>query len=239
VGLLLLVLLRCTGFVVAAPLTGQRRLPAPVVAGLAAVLTVTFAPRVTVAASPVALWLAAPLELVVGLALGTIVGLGIRAVETVGHLLSLQLGLSLGAVFDPLHGEPATSLDPLVDLLAGLVFLALNLHLAAIAALADSFVRLPLGGGWPTDLALYTATLAGLSVELGARVALPLALVLLLVELAVSLVARAIPQVNVFFLGLPLKILVGLVVLAAGLPTVVSGIGAVERSLVAAAGGRP
>jgi len=76
-----------------------------------------------------------------------------------------------------------------------------------------------------------------LALQLAARVALPLALVLLLVELAVALVSRAIPQVNVFFLGLPLKILVGIALIALSLPTILSGMSGIYRFVIDGVGG--
>jgi flagellar biosynthetic protein FliR len=239
VATLFLVLMRTTGFVVAAPLLGHRAVPGRVKAGLAAVLAVGVARSATVAPSPVPFWLAAPFELVVGLALGFIVGLGFHAVESVGRLVALQLGLSLAPVFDPVRGDTGSAVDPLFAILAGLLFYALDLHLAMIAALGDSFTRLPLGGGWPGGLGQYAAGLAAVALELGGRLALPLALVLLLAEVAVALVARAIPQVNVFFLGLPVKLLAGLAILVAALPQLAAGAAAVGRFFVSAAGAVP
>ena len=74
-----------------------------------------------------------------------------------------------------------------------------------------------------------------LALELGVRVALPIALVLLLVELSVALLARAIPQINVFILGLPLKMLVGIAVLAMAMPSLVNGAASIYRFVFNAA----
>lgn len=239
VATLFLVLMRTTGFVVAAPLLGHRAIPGQVKAGLAAVLAVGIARSASVAPSPVPFWLAAPFELVVGLALGFIVGLGFHAVESVGRLVALQLGLSLAPVFDPVRGDTGSAIDPLFAVLAGLLFYALDLHLAMLAALGDSFARLPLGGGWPGEVGRYAAGLAAVALELGGRIALPLALVLLMAEVAVALVARAIPQVNVFFLGLPVKLLAGLAILVAALPQLAASAAAVGRYVISAAAALP
>ncbi len=236
VATLFLVLLRCTGFVVAAPLLGHRAVPGPVKAGLAAVLAVGLARTASIAPSPVPFWLAVPFELVVGLALGFVVGLGFHAVESVGRLVSLQLGLSLAPVLDPVRGDTGSALDPLFAILAGLLFYALDLHLAMLAALGASFEHLPLGGSWPGGIGQAAAGLTAVALELGGRIALPIALVFLIAELAVALVARAIPQVNVFFLGLPLKLLAGLAVLVAALPQLAASAAAVGRYFVSAAG---
>jgi flagellar biosynthetic protein FliR len=229
---LFLVFLRCTGFIVTAPIFGHRAVPRPVKAGLIAILALTLASDANAAPGAVPMLVAAPIELLIGITMGFALGLGFSAVETAARLLSLQMGLSLGAVFDPVSGEASTPFDPLFAVMAGLLFLALNLHLAIVGVLADSFTALPIGGAWPTDLFGAVSRLIALALELAARVAMPLALVLLLVELAVALISRAIPQVNVFFLGLPLKILVGIVLVGISLPTILAGMAGIFRFLL-------
>lgn len=229
---LFLVLMRTSGLVVSAPILGHRRVPAPLKAGLIAVLALALAPQASAAPGAMPILVAAPFELLIGLALGFIISLGFEAVELGGRLLSLQMGLSLGAVFSPTTSEGATVLDPFFSIFAGLLFLALNLHLAVVRALAASFTTLPIGGGWPTNLFLLVARMTTLALELGIRIAMPLALVLLLTELAVALLARAIPQINVFILGLPLKMAVGLAVLVVALPTMAVGITSVYRMVL-------
>ena len=229
---LFLVLLRCTGFVVTAPIFGHRAAPRPVKAGLAAILAISLAGTAVVAPGAQPIVLAAPIELLIGVALGFTMALGFSAVESASRLLSIQMGLSLGAVFDPVGGEASTPFDPLFAIMAGLLFLALNLHLAVVGILADSFTTLPIGGAWPTSLFGAVAQLIALSVELAIRVAMPLALILMLAELAVALISRAIPQVNVFFLGLPLKILLGIGLVAIALPQILAGMSGVFRFLI-------
>jgi flagellar biosynthetic protein FliR len=152
-------------------------------------------------------------------------------------VISIQLGLSLGSVFSPTQEEASTAIDPFFSVLAGLVFLAMGLHLAVVRVLANSFVAYPVGAGWPVDLSQTGAQTVALAMELGVRVAMPIALVLLLVELSVALLARAIPQINVFILGLPLKMLVGFAVLAVAMPALISGAQAIYRFVFQAASG--
>lgn len=234
---LFLVLLRVTGFIATAPILGHRTVPGPVKAGLVAVLAVTLASGTIVSPAALPFPIAAPIELLIGLCLGFILSLGFTAVELGGRMLSIQMGLSLGAVFDPIQGEAASPFDPFFSVFAGLLFVALDLHLAAIGILADSFAALPLGGAWPTGLFGAAAQIAALALELGTRVAMPLALILLLAELAVALVSRAIPQINVFFLGLPLKILLGTALVAVALPNLATGITGIYRFLFDGAAG--
>ncbi len=232
---LFLVLMRATGFVVAAPILGNRSVPAPVKAGLAAVLVIALSRSAATAPGAIPILLAAPIELLIGLCLGFIISLGFHAIELGGRLLSLQMGFSLGAVFSPTSHEGSTPFDPFFSIFAGILFLSLNLHVTMVEALARSFETFPMGGGWPADLWLLAARMTALALELGTRIAMPLALILLLAELAVALLARAIPQINVFFLGLPLKVLLGFVVTATALPSLAGGAAGIYRFLIAGA----
>ncbi len=228
---LLLVLMRCTGFVVAAPLFGHRGLPAPVKAALAVGLAVALAPAAAIAPGASPALLAAPLELLIGLTFGFLLSLGFHAIEVAGRLISLQLGLSLEAVLSPTSDGSSTALDPFFAVLAGTVYLALNLHAEAVRVLGHSFAAFPIGGSWPIDLWLLVGRVAVMAIDLGTRIALPVTLVLLLVELFVGIVARAIPQINVFILGLPAKLLIGLGAIALASPTLAAGAGQVLRTV--------
>ena len=235
--LLLLVMLRCTGLVFTAPIFGHHSIPTLVKFGLAAALAVALDKTAGVSAGALPLLVAAPIELIIGISLGYILSLGFQGVELAGRVISIQLGLSLAAVFSPTEEEASTAIDPFFSVMAGLVFLAMNLHLAVVQTLAHSFAVYPIGGGWPADLAMTGAQTITLVLELGVRVALPIALVLLLVELSVALLARAIPQINVFILGLPLKMLVGIAVLAVAMPSLISGAASIYRFVFNAASG--
>ena len=235
--MLFLVMLRCLGLVFTAPIFGHHSVPTLVKYGIAAALAVALAKGAGTTAGTMPLMLAAPIELIIGLALGFVLSMGFSAIEMGGHVLSIQLGLSLAAVFSPTDEDQSTAIDPFFSVMAGLLFLAMNLHLAVVQALANSFVVYPVGGGWPADLALTGAQTVALVVELGVRVALPISLVLLLTELSVALLARAIPQINVFILGLPLKLLVGIAVLGAAMPSLIAGAESIYRFVFNAATG--
>jgi flagellar biosynthetic protein FliR len=233
--LLFLVMLRCTGLVFTAPIFGHHSIPTMVKIGLAATLAIALVKTAGATAGTMPLLMAAPVELIIGVSLGFVLSLGFSAVELAGKVISIQLGLSLGSVFSPTQEEASTAIDPFFSVFAGLLFLALGLHLAVVQALANSFAVYPVGAGFPGDLALTGARTIAIAMELGVRVALPIALVLLLVELAVALLARAIPQINVFILGLPLKMYVGLAILAMAMPTLVTGATSIFRFVFDAA----
>jgi flagellar biosynthesis protein FliR len=237
VALLFLVLMRSIGLVVAAPIYGHHSIPVLLKFGLAVALTIALAPGAGLNAGSMPLMVAGPIEVVIGLAIGYILAMGFQAIELAGRVISIQLGLSLASVFSPTESESSTAIDPFFSVLAGMVFLAMGLHLTVVKVLANSFTVYPVGGGWPADLAVTGMQTIALGLELGVRVALPVALVLLLVELSVALLARAIPQINVFILGLPLKMLVGFAVLALAMPSLISGAELIYRFVFDAASG--
>lgn len=220
---LFLVLLRLVGFVVAAPVLGTRSVPPQVKAGLAAVLAVAVFREAQVAPSPAPLLLAAPIEVLLGVALGYLMSLAFAAIEIVAKLVAAQVGLGLDGVLNPLTEHPGTIFDSLFSTLAALLFLAAGLHVALVAVITGSFQAFPVGGGLPPALPETGSALVSLTIALGVQVALPIAVVLLITDLVVALLARAIPQINVFVLGLPLKLLVGLVALLIALPAIAGG----------------
>ena len=237
VSMLFLVLIRCLGLVFTAPIFGHHSIPTLARFGLAAALAIALSKTAGATAGSMPIVLAAPIELFIGLALGFILSMGFAAIEVAGQVISIQLGLNLASVFSPTDSSSSTALDPFFSVLAGLTFLAMNLHLAVVQTLAHSFLVYPVGGGWPLDLPMTGAQTISLALELGVRVALPVALVLLLTELSVALLARAIPQINVFIFGLPLKMLVGVAVLGAAMPSLISGAETIYRFVFNAASG--
>jgi flagellar biosynthetic protein FliR len=235
--MLFLVMLRSLGLVFTAPIFGHHSVPTLVKYGLACALAIALAKTAGATAGSMPLIMAAPIELIIGMALGFILSMGFSAIELAGHVLSIQLGLSLAAVFSPTQEESSTAIDPFFSVMAGLLFLAMNLHLAVVQALAHSFAVYPVGGGWPVDIAMTGTQTISLAIELGVRVALPISLVLLLTELSVAMLARAIPQINVFILGMPLKLLVGVAVLGAAIPSLIAGAESIYRFVFNAATG--
>jgi flagellar biosynthetic protein FliR len=222
VAALFLVFLRTTGFVVAAPLFGNRAIPASVKAGLAAFLAIATVSHAIPATNALPFAVSCVVEPIIGLALGFLLGLGMRATEMIARLLSLQAGLSLSAVYGPTFDEGGTALDPLFAVLSGLLFIAMGLHVALVGELVRSYQTLPLGGPIGPDFASFGYNLIAYVLDLGIQLALPLALALLLVELGVALLSRAIPTINVFVMGLPMTLFAALILILVALPAIIS-----------------
>lgn len=157
-------------------------------------------------------------EMGIGFAMALAIRALLAGAEFAGHFSGYQIGLSLGALIDPQSGVRNNVLALLYGNLAVIICLSTNAHHALLHALADSYAALPVGlGGVADGLSTSVARLLGLVFVLGTRMAAPVVIVLLLVELAMGLLSRVAPSLNVMSSGAPIRSLVGLVVIAAGI----------------------
>ncbi len=153
-------------------------------------------------------------ELALGATLALGVLLGFAAFALAGQLLAVQIGFGLAQVIDPTSNATVPVLTSAFNLLAVLVFFLIDGHHALLRGLAGSLERFPLGQPWPLEAAFVP--IAGQVValfSLGFALAAPVAFALLLVEMALGVVARNLPQVNMLTMGIPLKVVVGLLAL--------------------------
>ncbi|MGE3957520.1 MAG: flagellar biosynthetic protein FliR [Vicinamibacterales bacterium] len=212
-----LLLVRPGTLVMAAPPFGSPYAPMPVRLGLTLLFTFTLLPVVAI---PATVGLIDLVVIVVReMAIGLAIALGIRALmggaELAGHLSGYQLGFSYGAIVDPQSGVRNSMFAALYSNMALIVFFGINGHHLLLRAMAASYAQLPIGTGH-VDGSLVEAVISmlGIIFVLGVRLATPLILVLLVVEVALGLIARAAPGVNLMVVSQPIRILIGLLVIA-------------------------
>jgi flagellar biosynthesis protein FliR len=163
-------------------------------------------------------------QLLIGVALGFALQIVFDALGLAGQLLANSMGLSFAFNVDPLRGSSTAALGQLYIILATLVFLALGGHLALIEVLIAGFQPMPIGATLPAE-ALWSIVLWGGTLFSGAiSIALPGVTALLIVNLAFGVVSRAAPSLNLFAVGFPISLIVGLVVVLAGMGPLVQGI---------------
>jgi len=218
------------------PGLGGQQVPLQARVALTALLAIALAPGVTLPDGPGAGLLAVVVrETAIGLALGLAARAVIAGAELAGHLCSQQIGFSYAATIDPEGGARNTALASLYGLLATFTWLAIGGHHLLIRALDASYTGLPIGsGGIDPSLVASVREVLGLVFVTGLRLAAPLIAVLLLVETAVGLISRAAPALNFFVIGYPVRLIVGLFVIAvtiATLPGVVRSLA--ERAIAA------
>jgi flagellar biosynthetic protein FliR len=211
--------LRILALFSAAPLFNQRAAPTRLKVGLAALIAfvvVPGLPQPPVATDPAWLFFQ---QLAIGLAIGLALHVMFAAFSVAGDLLGLQMGLSFASFIDPQRNQAEPIVGSFLGLLATLVFLSMNGHLILVAGIAESFRAMPVGGDTPLasdwkGLALLGGTLF----TLGVHMALPVLATMLILNLALGVLARVSPQLNLFAVGFPATILVGLLALALAMP---------------------
>jgi flagellar biosynthetic protein FliR len=155
------------------------------------------------------------LETLVGVWLGGLARLIVLALAIAGQQVAAMIGLASVLVQDPTLGQGGTALSRLFGLLAAVLVLSSGLYAVPLAALAQSYQVLPAGLAWPGGAAAETVARVGAeSLALATRLAAPFLLAALLCNLALGLLARLAPQVQVYFVAVPGQVLAGIALLA-------------------------
>lgn len=164
-------------------------------------------------------------QVLIGVAMGFALQLMFDALTLAGQLLANAMGLGFAFTIDPLRAVTTQSLGQLYVLLGTLTFLALNGHIALIETLARSFQTLPIGPQGLSPAALQALANWGSTMLLGAvRIALPGLTALLVINLAFGVTSRAAPALNLFAVGFPITLAIGMLVVLLGLPSMQSGL---------------
>lgn len=163
-------------------------------------------------------------EVFIGGALGMAIQIGVAAAHVAGELLSGAMGLNFSTTVDPFSGHGSPTISQALTMLATAVFFASDTHLMFLQAVYASYVTLPVGAMPPLGIAWTIASSGGIMLALGLSIALPILFAVLMVQIIMATLARTAPQLNIFSVGLPAAVLVGLILLVIGLPVLGSGI---------------
>jgi flagellar biosynthesis protein FliR len=170
-------------------------------------------------------------EIVIGLALGFALQTGFAATSIAGEAIGNAMGLGFAATIDPMSGTGTPAIGQVLTILATLLFLSVDGHLAFITIILESYRALPIGGD------LISADAVGAVIRLGGAMfaasvvlALPVVTGVILIQLVMAMLARSAPALNLFAVGLPAALLGGLLLFAFAMPVLGQ---AITRSLVA------
>ena len=220
-----ILVVRPGALLMATPVFGATFAPPLVRVGLLILITFALAPVITLPAetSQVSTTLIAGRELLIGLALSLSVRVLVAGAELAGHLSGFQIGFAYSSLVDPQSGARNGVLSVLYANLVVMVFLIVDGHHQLLQALVASYSALPIGAtGWTAtgDLAPLVARTLGTVFVIGIRMAAPVVLVLFVVEVALGLLSRVAPQLNIAVNAAPLRLFTGLAVLGATLAVV-------------------
>lgn len=221
-----LVLTRMGAFVAVSPIPGTW-VPGRIRIGLAILLALVVAPTLPPSKIPPGPALVLPIfgELVVGVVIGFVFRLALVVADVLGSALAQALSLTFAASYDPQSAAQTDPLSHLVTMMATLAAIATGAHRVVLGALLASVEVLPPGHIAPAGaFALPLVDWLARSVEHGFALAVPVVAVCVVVQLAVALVSRAAPQLQIFSVGITITIGSGAVVLFAGLSDMVSGV---------------
>ena len=154
-------------------------------------------------------------EILVGIAIGAIARLLISMLQVGGTIIAFNAGLASAQLFDPSAGQQGAITGAFLATLGITLLFVTNMHHVMLTALVDSYALFVPGAGFPVgDFSEMATRVVSDSFRLGLQIALPVLVVGVLIYLSMGLMARLMPQMQVFLIALPLQILVGFSVLA-------------------------
>lgn len=215
---------RILGLVTTAPLLGNHNIPSTVRGTLVVAFTLIIAPVVPdmpdVNPASLAGLLIFAQQLVVGLAMGFVFQIVFAAVEMAGEAISMSSGLGFASFYDLQTRSQTSVIRQFLTLFATAVFLSANGHLALLSALVESFTSLPVAPPETMEKSVFwqLATWGKVIFRYGAQIALPVVTALLTANLALGILTRAAPQLNLFNIGFSFTLLIAVGSLALAIP---------------------
>lgn len=217
----LLPLFRIAALLMSMPLIGTQLVPMRIrlylALAIALVLVPTLPPMPAVDSLSLGSLLLIAEQLVIGVMLGFVLQLFFHVFIVSGQLLAMQMGLGFASMVDPANGISVPVLGQFFNMLVILLFLSVNGHLVVLEILAESFVTLPVGAGLSINHFWEVAGKLGWVLGAGLLLVLPAITALLVVNLAFGLMTRAAPQLNIFSIGFPLTLVLGLIIVWIGM----------------------
>ena len=215
----ILILMRTAGLFLTSPLFASQNIPGLLKAAWALLTAMllfavaTIPPDVPVGGA--AFGMAVAKEMLVGFLIGTVAMLMFAGIQLAGQVIDIQMGLGMVNIIDPLTSTQVSVMGQYFYLVATLVFLAVDGHHLLLRALSDSFELVPLGTAHlSAPVAVLINSKASAMFLVSFRVGAPVIGALFLTNLALGILARTVPQMNVFIVGMPLNVAVGLLVSA-------------------------
>ena len=212
----LLVLTRTSGIFLISPFFGSLNIPIQIRAVLAITMAfITFpviVAKTTVTAPESVLMFAGTVaqEMFIGWLIGFIGFVVLAAINMAGKIMDMQVGFSVANVMDPTSGQQSPLIGSFLYNLAIIYFLVVNGHHIIIGALLESFNRIPLDGViWNEAIASFIGDLTAGVFLTGMKIAMPVTFAILITNVGMGILARTMPQMNIFVVGIPMHLTIG------------------------------
>jgi len=219
-----LTLIRVSAMFLVMPIFGSRNLPVKIRAALAIMLGLILMPivarqNVSYDVGPAVFFFNAAREALVGLIIGYASVIMFEAVKLGGELVGRNMGFGLANVLDPTSNRQISSISTIQSILILMVFLAVNGHHWLILAVGKSFEIVPIAGAnFPTAIPERLIAIVGRMFPIAIKIIAPALAILLIIQISLSITARATPQMTIMIVALPMKIGVGIIGLILSLP---------------------
>jgi flagellar biosynthetic protein FliR len=223
------VFLRISSLLIMIPIIGERTVPLRVKGGLAILISLLVSPAVSrdMTNLPVdeeifTLAIAMIGEIMIGVVIGLITKIIFAGIQFAGEMIGIQIGFSVVNVIDPVSSAQVSVIAEFQYLIALLVYLAIDAHHTLIFAIVDSYrIVSPFSYHFSGSLMNHILILSKELFLMAIKISAPIMAVMLFTNLALGVVARTVPQINVFIVGFPLQIMVGLIVFGLTAPVFV------------------
>ncbi|HVI39188.1 MAG TPA: flagellar biosynthetic protein FliR [Anaerovoracaceae bacterium] len=233
----LLVGCRMTGVIFFNPIFGRSSIPALVKIGLALGIALNVSYGLTGISvadyTTIDLLISIVKEFAVGFSMGFIMQLFLSVFHIGGELMDLQMGFSMAQMYDPSTNSQISVTGNLITIMYTLLFFITNSHLSLLAIAIKSFDAIPIGmGGINSKLGIYMIELFGYILVYAVQLALPIIVTEILVEVAVGIMMKVVPNINVFVVNMQIKLMVGLIVIMTIIPVLVHFLGKINAIML-------
>lgn len=235
--LFLMVFMRMNGLFLFNPIMGRENVPVPIRLGLGFLCALVVTPTLTDIKveinNYVQLIVMSLGEIFIGLAIGVIVALIVYTVQVAGELIDAQMGLTLAQIYDPRTGANMSLFGIFFNIIMICGFFIGGAHLSLISFISDSFRLVAPGAVVPTQQSMRFIFAMGKDYfEFGLRLAIPVVAVEVISQLAIGMIMKAVPSVNIFTIGMHLTALVGLLILFVTMTAIVTACGQLITFLI-------
>lgn len=228
--LFLLVMVRTSGIFIFSPFFSSQNIPNIMKIGLSfsISLLITSTLNITPDFNNEMIILLIVKELMVGIIIGFIAYAFFSAFYVMGQIIDMKIGFGMANVIDPQNRIQVPLMGNFYYILSFLLLMSINGHHLIISALVDSYKYLPLGGfKYTGDTMNLLINSLSKSFEIGFKLSTPIVAIIFLTDVVLGIISKTIPQMNVFVVGMPLKVIIGLLIILISMPiffTAVSGI---------------